>query len=391
MSALRGGTAAFNAAALTRLLAGEAGAYRDAVLFNAAAALRVAGVAADWHSGVATAAAAIDDGARRACWRRGSRLGAIHAARSAPDWASAVRAIATLADGIDLSMSSLRAAERPASVPATPTRYTARMTDLLARICDTTRAEVARRRAAVARRPRPRRRRADAAARVSRRARRAAARGFALIAEIKKASPSKGVIRADFDPAAHARAYAAGGAACLSVLTDAPYFQGHEDYLIAARAACALPVLRKDFMLDPWQVAEARSIGADAILVIMAALDDSAAAEIEAAALGYGMDVLVEVHDAAELDRALRLKSRLIGVNNRDLRDFSVDFARTYELVGRAPPGCTFVAESGLTGPADLAAMAAHGVRCFLVGETLMRSPDVEAATRALLAVPVAA
>ncbi len=264
------------------------------------------------------------------------------------------------------------------------------MADILSRICDDTRAEVARRqrtrtsadldRAAAAQTP-PRGFQAALDA----------APGFALIAEIKKASPSKGVIRADFDPPAHARAYAAGGAACLSVLTDAPYFQGHEDYLVAARAACALPVLRKDFMVDPWQVAEARAIGADAILVIMAALDDTAAAEIEAAATERGMDVLVEVHDAAELDRALRLRSRLIGVNNRDLRDFSVDFARTYELVGRAPAGCTFVAESGLTGPADLAAMAAHGVRAFLVGESLMRQADVEAATRALLAAPVAA
>ena len=196
-----------------------------------------------------------------------------------------------------------------------------------------------------------------------------AATGYGLIAEIKKASPSKGLIRADFDPPAHARAYEAGGAACLSVLTDAEFFQGHEDYLIAARAACGLPVIRKDFMVDPWQVLEARSIGADAILIIVAALEDAQMAEIEDAAIGLGMDVLVEVHDEAELDRALALKSRLIGVNNRNLKDFSVSFDRTYELVGHAPDGCTFVAESGLTSRADLDAMAGHGVRCFLIGD----------------------
>ncbi len=213
----------------------------------------------------------------------------------------------------------------------------------------------------------------------------AARTGFGLIAEIKKASPSKGLIRADFDPPAHAQAYAAAGAACLSVLTDAPYFQGHDDYLMAARSACALPVLRKDFLVDPWQVLESRSLGADAILIIVAALDDNQMAEIEDAAIGLGMDALVEVHDEAELDRALKLHSRLIGVNNRDLRDFSVDFARTYELVGKAPEDCTFVAESGLNTHTDLTAMAEHGVRCFLVGEALMRQSDVESATHALL------
>ncbi len=212
-----------------------------------------------------------------------------------------------------------------------------------------------------------------------------AATGYGLIAEIKKASPSKGLIRNDFDPPAHARAYEAGGAACLSVLTDEPYFQGSDSYLAAARAACSLPCLRKDFMIDPWQVTEARALGADAILIIVAALDDGAMAEIEAAAIELGMDALIEVHDDAEFDRALRLKSRLIGANNRDLRDFSIDFSRTYELVGRAPPGCTFVAESGLGSKSDLDAMAEHGVRCFLVGEALMRQPDVETATRKLL------
>ncbi|MEZ0496615.1 indole-3-glycerol phosphate synthase TrpC [Sphingomonas sp. IW22] len=214
---------------------------------------------------------------------------------------------------------------------------------------------------------------------------RAASGRHALIAEVKKASPSKGLIRPDFDPPAHARAYAAGGAVCLSVLTDAPGFQGHEDYLVAARAACDLPVLRKDFMIDPWQVAEARAIGADAILIIVAALDDGAMAEIEAAAIERGMDVLVEVHDAGEMARAARLQSRLIGVNNRNLKDFTVDFNKTYELVGSAPQDCTFVAESGLNSRAELDAMADHSIRCFLIGEALMRQANVEAATRALV------
>ena len=266
------------------------------------------------------------------------------------------------------------------------------MTDVLAEICSAKRAHVARAKAALpeaallARLGEAPPLRPFAAALE----RHLAAGRFGLIAEIKKASPSAGLIRADFNPPAFARAYAAGGASCLSVLTDAPYFQGSDDDLRTARRQVELPVLRKDFILDPYQILESRHLGADCVLLIMAALSDPMASELAAAAAELGLDVLAEVHDEAELDRTLRLGVRMIGINNRNLKTLQTDLATTERLAPEVPADRLVVAESGIRRPEDLERLAAAGARCFLVGETLMREPDLAAATRHLLRLPPA-
>ncbi|HTI66780.1 MAG TPA: indole-3-glycerol phosphate synthase TrpC [Caulobacteraceae bacterium] len=256
------------------------------------------------------------------------------------------------------------------------------MSDILSRIADYKRAEVAARKAA----PCPDPARATPPRGFAAALARAGGNGrLALIAEIKKASPSKGLIREDFDPPALAKAYEAGGAACLSVLTDGPSFQGDDAYLAAARDATALPCIRKDFLVDPWQVAESRALGADAILVIMAMVDDALAAALMAQAARFGMDALVEVHDEAEMARAAALGATLVGINNRDLKTFAVDLAVTERLARLAPEGALLVAESGIFSSADVARLARAGARAMLVGESLMRQADVAGATRELL------
>ena len=257
--------------------------------------------------------------------------------------------------------------------------------DKLAEICATKREEVAARKALATVDDLDRAARDATAPRGFRKALEAkASTGFGLIAEIKKASPSKGLIRSDFRPHEHAIEYERGGAACLSVLTDAPYFQGHEDYLMDARASCALPVLRKDFMIDPYQVYEARAMGADCILLIAASLDDGLMAELEDCALGLGLDVLVEVHDGVELERALRLKTPMVGINNRNLKTFEVTLETTLGLLKQVPADRLLVTESGILGPEDVQRMRDAQVNAFLVGEAFMRAPDPGAALSAL-------